>query len=136
MTKSIRAPRTDRQAKRVARQSQERHALSPRIEDELRHALSLCQGTEKAEAVAWRFGWDRSTYYRRLHEPMDMSVADLLHLLAACPDPKLNARLRGHLAALDTYQAFAEAEAGESFVRVRNRITFGQPLLPLKAGDR
>lgn len=130
MPSKVRTPAGPTQAKRVARQSQERHALSPRIEDELRNALALCQGTEKAEAVAWRFGWDRSTYYRRLHEPMDMTVGDFLRLLAVCPDPKLNARLRGHLAALDTYQAFAEAEAGESFVRVRNRITFGQAALP------
>ena len=118
------------QAKRIARQSQERDRLSPQLEDEIRNALALCQGTEKAEAVAWRFGWDRSTYYRRLHEPMAMTVADLVRLLALCPDPRFGARLRGHLAAADASQALAEAEAGESFVRVRNRISFGQPALP------
>jgi len=130
MTKSL--PRSARsgQAKRVARQSQDCPTLSPQLEDEIRQALALCQGTEKAEAVAWRFGWDRSTYYRRLHEPMAMTVADLLRLLALCPDPRFGARLRGHLAAADASQALAEAEAGESFVRVRNRISFGQPALP------
>jgi len=117
------------QAKRIARQSHERHELSPQLEDEIRNALALCQGTEKAEAVAWRFGWDRSTYYRRLHEPMAMTVADLLRLLALCPDPRFGARLRGHLAAADASQAIAEHESGQSYVRV-NRISFGQPALP------
>jgi hypothetical protein len=133
MPKPVRAPGAPGQAKRVAGQSQKCAGLSPRIEDEIRQALSLCQGTEKAEAVAWRFGWDRATYYRRLHEPMGMSVDDLIRLLVLCPDPRFSARLRGHLAALDVHQAIAEQEAGATYVRV-NRITFGQAPLPFKEG--
>lgn len=134
MTTKVRTSDTQRQAKGVARQSQGSYRLSPQLEDEIRNALALCQGTEKAEAVAWRFGWDRSTYYRRLHEPMAMTVADLLRLLALCPDPRFGARLRGHLAAADASQAIAEREAGETYVRI-GRIQEGQAPLPFK-GDR
>jgi len=129
MPTKLRTPGGQGQAKRVARQSHGGDGLSPVLEEELRQALALCQGTQKAEAVAWRFGWDRATYYRRLHEPMNMTIDDLLRLLAICPDPRFGARLRGHLAALDVHQAMAEREAGETYIRV-NRISFGQPPLP------
>lgn len=119
------------QAKRFRKSGTVLGGLSPTLAHEIAGALELLRGTKKAEGAAWEMGWSQSTWYERVHDPMSLTVAEFLRLLLTTPDPKFNARVRGHLAALDAYQAVAEREAGETYVRV-NRITFGQPPLPFK----
>lgn len=121
------------QAKEFRKGGMRLEGLSPTLAHEISGALELLRGTKKAEGAAWEMGWSQSTWYERVKAPLSLTVEELLRLLISVPDPKFNARIRGHLAALDAYQAVAEREAGETYVRV-NRITFGQPPLPFKEG--
>jgi len=107
--------------------------LSPTIERELGDALERAQGSHKAAAVAFKLGVDRSTYFRRHEDPLSLNWRETLALLDADPDPRLNARIRGHLAAIDAYQAIAEHEAGESYLRIRALATGQRTLF---GGDR
>lgn len=134
MTKSLRATGAERQAKGFRNRSAVSERLSPTLADEIAGALELLRGTKKAEGAAWEMGWSQSTWYERVKDPSSLTIDELIRLIVKTPDPKFNARLRGHLAALDAYQAIAEREAGETYVRI-GRIYDGQPTLPFK-GDQ
>jgi hypothetical protein len=137
MAPKVRAGDADAAAKGIRRSAarldarsgadpKDRTPLSPTIEGEIRRALDLLQGTRKVEGVAWDLGLSRSVYYERvIDHPLTLTVEQLLTLLVLCPDPRFNARLRQHFAALDAYQAVAEARAGETYIR----ITTGQRAL-------
>lgn len=129
MSRTLRSSAPTEKAKRLRNRSAKTERLSPTLAHEIGDALELLRGTKKAEGAAWEMGWSQSTWYERIHDPLTLTVADFLRLLVLTPDPKFNARVRGHLAALDAYQAVAEHEAGETYVRVHGAI--GQRRLPL-----
>jgi hypothetical protein len=133
MSKQVRTTEGPGKAKPFRHRSAKSEALSPTLAHEISGALELLRGTKKAEGAAWEMGWSQSTWYERVKAPLSLTIEELLRLVVLTPDPKFNARIRGHLAALDMHQAIAEHEAGETYVRV-NRITFGQPSLPF--GDK
>ena len=134
MPRAAKAKGIASQSQKPDKQSQvnrkDKTVLSPSIEAAIEAALDVFRGTRKAAAAAWDFGWSRDTYYRRLEDPLSLTVREVLILLAGCPDPKFNARLRGHLAALDAAQAIAEREAGDTYVRIqqfKNAVQTGLP---------
>jgi len=131
MSSRVRGTARQGQAKRFRNDGTRLEGLSPTIAHEIAGALEMLRGTKKAEGAAWEMGWSQSTWYERVKAPLSLTVDELLRLLATVPDPKFNARIRGHLAALDAYQAVAEREAGETYVRI-NRIQMGQAPLPFK----
>lgn len=133
MPTKVRTPAGQGNAKRFRNRSAESERLSPTLADEIGAALELLRGTKKAEGAAWEMGWSQSTWYERVHDPLTLTVAEFLRLIVLTPDPKFNARLRGHLAALDAYQAVAEREAGQTYLRVHSAA--GQRRLPL-GGER
>lgn len=95
--------------------------LSPSVSEEIRGALALFQGTQKVEAAAAELGWSRDTYYDRLRSPENVTVGELLLLIARAPDPTFGQRIRHHIAALEAYRAAIEREAGDFYVRASRR---------------
>jgi hypothetical protein len=117
-------------AKGIRKRSAVADALSPSLADEIAAGMELLRGTRKAEGAAADVGVSRTIYYELLARPLDLTIEQFLRLIVRVPDPRFNARVRGHLAALDAYQAVAEREAGDTYVR----ITTGQKRLPLGEG--
>lgn len=108
--------------RRVRRSSGRADALSPSIGAEIAAAIETLIDKEKIDDAAKLVGVGRSLCYELIDHPLDVTVAELLRLIAHCPDKQFGSRLRGHLAALDAYKSIAEAEARETWAR----LTTGQ----------
>ena len=128
---TVRGENPKKRAKGIRARSGQPDVLSPSLADEIGSGMELLRGTRKAEGAAADLGISRTTYYELLARPLDLTIEQLLRLLVRVPDPRFNARVRGHLAALDAYQAIAEREAGQTYAR----IATGQRSLPF-GGDR